>query len=267
MARLRIRFRLNPGRYGAPMDKLGKFSTHIDRFLRNLAHDAGLEPSSGSWLASEFKNGSVEFDAVYSEGVDSKAVQKAHRLAADVTGRDPIGAVERGDVSPQTITAFSRAGEVLDADEKFEVGFYDSEESIDPEWRPVTHRAVSEIRRFLEAPYVTLGSVQGIVHSWHKEAEPRFFNLRECVSGNLVHCEYTEDQHKLVHAATRFESMMIIVYGEIRWNQADAKIEKIFVSDIETVEALSKKEFDRLFGMFPGIDEYWDRIEDHREDA
>ena len=267
MARLRIRFRLNPGRYGAPMDKLGDFSTYLDRFLRNLAADVGLDSSFGRWIASEFKNGSVEFDAVYSEGVDDRVVERTNRLASDIVRRDPYAALERGDISVQTMTAFSRAGQVLDADEKFEIGFYETEDSGDPEWLPVSHSTVSEIKRFLEAPYVTLGSVQGIIYSWHKEAKPAFFKLRDSVSDNLVRCEYTEDQHGLVHKATRDQKMVVHVYGEMYWNRASSTIEKMFVNDIETVEPLTNREFNRLFGMFPEIDKHWDPIEDHREDA
>jgi hypothetical protein len=80
MARLRIRLILNQGRRGAPLTKLGKIAEQAEKFLRTLASDC--QPAE--WLAVEFDNGSVAYDAEF-----------------------------QGDVSPATAAIFARNLEVL----------------------------------------------------------------------------------------------------------------------------------------------------------
>ena len=65
MATIRVRFQLNKGRMGAPLSKLGKIAGQAERFLRALATDANIDQSSGEWLALNFDNGSVSYDAEF----------------------------------------------------------------------------------------------------------------------------------------------------------------------------------------------------------
>jgi hypothetical protein len=63
MARIKVRFELNKGRIGAPLSKLGDISRQTERFLRSLAADVRIEAKAEEWLAVNFRNGSVSYDA------------------------------------------------------------------------------------------------------------------------------------------------------------------------------------------------------------
>ena len=81
MARLRIRLVFNPGRIGAPMDKLGEFSSQTERFLRSLSFDLGIEARKGEWIAENFTNDSVSFDAEFAAPVpDEVAIRGREAL-------------------------------------------------------------------------------------------------------------------------------------------------------------------------------------------
>lgn len=271
MARLRIRLRFNPGRVGAPMDKLGEFSSRMERFLRSLARDVGVDAAKGKWLASHFANGSVEFDGTYSEAVEPYAVDRVNGAISAVTGADPLEATNRGQISFTTMNEFAGIGKVLDVDEKFDIGLYSDAAPDAPTWHTVTHAAVSEIRRFLEAPFITVGSLQGVIHSWHTGAEPRFFNLRQLSAGELVRCEYAETLHSLVHEATKIENTVVHVYGQIYWDVSATTATKVEVDDLEAIEPLTPAEFERIFGAAPTFTgeletgEYVDRLWEDEE--
>ena len=63
MAHVKIRLVVNKGRHGAPLQKLGKISEQLEKFLRTLAADCNIETRPGEWVAANFTNSSVEYDA------------------------------------------------------------------------------------------------------------------------------------------------------------------------------------------------------------
>lgn len=99
-----------------------------------------------------------------------------------------------------------------------------------------------------DVPIVTEGSVQGIIHAWHVGADPRFFQIRELITKNLVRCEYDEDFHDRIHKATATAHAVVHVYGRMEWDTASNAVIKVCVNDIEIAEPLSDSEFERLFG-------------------
>jgi hypothetical protein len=60
MATLRLKFVLNEGRVGIPLDKLAGIATDTKEFLAMVAAD--LDLPGGEWIAVNFGNGSVVFD-------------------------------------------------------------------------------------------------------------------------------------------------------------------------------------------------------------
>lgn len=265
MARLRVRFRFNPGRTGAPMDKLGDFASQTERFLRSLARDLGVPAKKGGWLALEFTNDSVAFDGQLSEAVPAAVVARGNEALELITGDDPIAACDKGLIDYTTAAEFSKVGLVLDADERFLIGVYENGES--PQWREVTYAHAAELRRLLSAPIVAYGSAQGVMHAWHSGATPPFFQLRELATGDLVRCEYPPQLHaKVLRAHEQLEKTVVHVYGRIRWDRTKNHILEIVADDIELTQPLTDIEFHRLFGSMPEFtgemttDEYVDWI-------
>jgi len=251
MARLRIRLRFNPGRTGAPMDKLGEFASQTEKFLRSLANDIGVSAKKGEWLAVKFTNDSVAFDSLYAEVVTDAVAAKGREAIIVITGDDPLAACSKGIVSYGTIAEFSRIGKMMDPDETFFIGVYESDVANEPEWKEVAFSKTAEIRQLLDAPLVSYGSVQGVLYAWHFGAERPFFNLRELSSGDLIKCFYISDLHDRIHEATEDKNTVVHVYGDIKWDRATNLIIELDAINIEIARTLSDFEFDGLFGSMP----------------
>lgn len=253
MARLRIRLRFNPGREGSPMDKLGEFSSQTEKFLRSLANDLGIVAKKGQWLAKNFTNESVAFDGEFADSVPDEIALKGLHAMELISGEEPLEACNRGVIGYGTITEFSRINKILDPDEKFYIGLYRDGEDKPAEnnWREISYSRIAEIRQLLDAPFVTSGSIQAIIHAWASGANPPFLHLRDLASGGLVRCNYDEKLYPKIHTAHKQAHTTIHVYGDITWDRSNNSITEINAKDIEISETLTEAEFLNLFGSMP----------------
>jgi len=250
MARLRVRVRFNPGRIGSPLDKLGEFATQVEKFLRALGTDLGADSKKGHWVAQNFGNESVSFDNEL-PGAPDGAISLTRDVLRTLTGDHPLDACNKGMIGYGTVAEFARIGKVLDPDEKFIIGIYADGEASPAEWRDVTYEKTVEMRRLLDAPLVSYGSVQGTLHAWHPGASPPFLIIRELSSGALVHCVYAPELYDRVHAATKAPNTIIHAYGDVRWDRAIGAVIEMDIQNIEASEPLSPSEFEKIFGSIP----------------
>ena len=250
MANLRIRLRFNPGRVGSPMGKLGEFSTQMERFLRSLSADLGIDAQRGKWLAKNFTNESVAFDGEYADFVDDAISQKALAALEGLSGPSPLGAFNSGYVGYSTLAEFAKVGKLLDPDEVYYIGLYRNGDA-QPDWKSVSHTQTAQLRKLLETPVTTIGSVQGIMYSWHPGATQPFFQVRELITKELVRCEYEDRYYDQVHQAMESQNVTVHVYGRIQWDSVTNAIIKVLIDDIEATEPLSASEFNQFFGAAP----------------
>jgi len=256
MSKFRIRIKFNPGRHGAPLDRFGEFTEQVEKFLRSLTTDLGLSVKKGQWVASNFKNGSVAFDSEYAGAIDDTQMVSGNNILNSLLGGNPAAAIGRGVLSYGTAAEFSKISKSIAPDEHFLIGLYspneeDSEEEPS-EWKEVSYRRMSELKALLEAPLLSSGVIQGIIHAWHFGAEPPFFNVRELSMGRLIRCEYTsQEMYHKVHEATENEGAVVLVYGDMEWDKATNSIVRLSVTDIESTKSLTPKNFDALFGAVP----------------
>jgi hypothetical protein len=80
MSRLRVKLILNEGGEGVPLSQLTDIAEEAEKFLRYLAHDAGLTIQRGEWLARNFVNDSVRFDIEKESFQPIEAVKEFNRL-------------------------------------------------------------------------------------------------------------------------------------------------------------------------------------------
>jgi hypothetical protein len=234
------------------MDKLGEFASQTERFLRSLSRDLGLVPKKGEWLAANFTNESVGFDSEFAEAVAPNVADRGNEAINLIVGGTPIAAADIGLVTISTLSDFVRIGRALDPDESFEVGLYRN--GGDPEWKAVSYSQISELRQLLATPIESYGSVQGVIHAWFSGAEPPFFQLRDILSGDLVHCVYRGHLHsKLLKAHERRGRTVVITYGRIRWDRGKHHIIDMTVDDLEITQPITESEFERLFGSMPAF--------------
>jgi hypothetical protein len=264
MARIRIRLVINKGRLGAPLAKLGRISEQAEKFLKSLAADCQIETHPGEWLAVNFGDGSVEYDAEFQGDVNAGAAQIFSRNLEFLADFDPASEGLNAAIKPATALEYARIGSLIDPDEEIGVGIYppDPNGSRALKWRKITYRSSAALRREIETPVVSYGSVQGILHAWFKEAKDPNFQLRELSTDTLVRVYYASSQYADVARAVQERTTMLMVSGNMLFDRATRVATELRADRIEPIKMLSTAEFEEFFGSAPDFvaevdDETW----------
>lgn len=252
MAQLRLRIEMNKGRLGAPLEKLGAVAAQLQRFLRSLSNDLGLGGASGDWLAMDFQNGSVCWNAALAGDVPEVTVRAFNDRILFIADFDPETDGTNGLVSDSTLAEYGRIGEALDPDEVIGVGIF-APRGRQPKMRQLSYRKMHRVRRAVERPIESHGSIQGLMHSLHKEAPQPFFQIREAATDHLVKCIYGAELYDNVVKALRERAAIVHATGSMLLDRIKRQVSEMHVERIDAVEPLSDEEFQSLFGMAPGF--------------
>jgi hypothetical protein len=250
MAQIKVRLVLNEGRRGAPLSKLGKISEQAEKFLRLLAADCQIETHAGEWLAVEFKNSSVAYDAEFQGDVNPAAAQIFTRNLEHLPDYDPDNEGLNLAVSSATAIEYARIGMLIDPDEKIGLGIYPVNGGK-LTWRSITYTKTAAIRREIETPLPSYGAVQGILHAWFKEAREPSFQLRELSTEALVKVLYGPQLYSDVARAVQERTTMLIVSGSMLFDRVTRLATELRADRIERVGMLSTAEFEGFFGSAP----------------
>jgi hypothetical protein len=268
MTAIRIRFQVNKGRIGAPLSKLGKIAEQAERFLRALATEAEIDQASGEWLAQNFDNGSVSYDAVFQGIVTPAQATIFNRHMEYVVDFDPDSEGAQGMVKPATLAEFARMGALMDPDEVIGIGLYQDGRKK-PVWRQISYAKTVGVRQAIEAPLPTYGAVQGIIHSLQKELRQPYFQVRELSTESLVRCTYTTAQYPQVADALQERTTIIHVSGDVTYDRASRAVSELRLDRIDKARVMTPAEFEQFFGIAPrftgemSTDEYIDSLRDN----
>ena len=252
LARLKVRFVINQGRHGAPMAKLGKIAEQTERFLRAFASELGLEVKAGDWLAADFKNSSVEFQAEFPKEVPPSTAQIFSSGLEVLADFDPDTEGLNGRVSEASALEYARIGSLLDPDEIIRMGII-SPDARAPRWRDITYTSLSSIRRTLEQPVTAHGSVQGILHAWFKEAKEPHFQLRELATDALIKVIYSDELYERVARAVQERNTTLMVDGQILYDKVTHNAIELRADKIASMNMMTPQEFDEVFGCAPSF--------------
>jgi hypothetical protein len=251
MAHLRVRVELQRPSRGIEMSKLEKLSKEAQRVLRSLGEDLRI-PSAGTWVAQEFYNQGLGFDAVYeTTDVDDLQVDQYVHALDDVSVVDESKRWEVPGVSARTIVASAHLARLADDGETVRIGIY-NDNSPEVTWRPLIKSRAEAIIEHYEETISYRGMLQGIIHSLYKESDPPYFDLRDIASRDLVKCEYEADQYDLVYAALKDKRAVVLVAGWINTRRSDRAISKVRVERIQPTTPIKQTELERFFGSSPG---------------
>jgi hypothetical protein len=252
MATLRIRFKLNPGREGISLGKLSKQTENIELFLRSLASDLGISDSSGLWLASNFRNGSVISTAEYQATVEREIAFAFNDDVYDLVRYKPSKTTINPTISHATIDRFARLRESLDADEKIGIGIIDVD-TAKVKWRFINRLQLEEIGNSVETEVIYLGSVIGHTHEWNKGATSPYLYIREVVTGDLVKCVYRDEDYDKVAKLFQKKNSLVTVYGTVKLNRITEKYEITAATEFEIAPDFSNDDYEKFFGCAPDI--------------
>jgi len=232
------------------MAKLGKIAEQTEKFLRVFAIDLGLDAKLGDWLAADFQNSSVEFQAEFPKEVPASIAQFFSTGLEVLADFDPENEGLNGRVSESAALEYSRIGALIDPDEIIRMGIIRPDGKT-PKWRDITYSSLSRIRRELEQPVTAHGSVQGIVHAWFKEAKEPHFQLRELATDNLIRVFYDSNLYAQVAKAVQERSTTLIVDGRMTYDKVTQKAVDLRAERINSMAMMSHEEFDEIFGSAP----------------
>jgi hypothetical protein len=249
VARIKVRLVINKGRHGAPMAKLGKISEQAERFLRSLAADCEIDAYPGEWLAVNFGDGSVAYDAEFQGDVNPGVAQIFTRNLEFLADFDPESEGLNLAIKPATALEYARIGALIDPDEEIGLGIYPPDApGRAPKWRAITYRTTAALKREIETPVPSYGSVQGILHAWFKEARESNFQMRELSTDALVRVYYTPALYSNVAKAVQERTTMLLVSGNMLFDRATRLATELRADRIELIRMLSTAEFEEFFG-------------------
>jgi len=265
MARIKVRFKINQGRHGAPMAKLGKISEQAEKFLRSLAADCDIETHSNEWLAVQFDNGSVSYDAEFQRDVPPGAAQIFTRNLEFLADFDPNTEGLNAAIRPATALEYARIGSIIDPDEEIGLGIYapDAHEARALKWRAITYRKSAALKREIETPVPSYGAVQGILHAWFKEAREPYFQIRELATDAFIKVVYSSALYADVAKAVQERTTMLMVSGHMLFDRSTRLAIELRADRIDPIKMLSTAEFEEFFGSAPDFvseldtDETW----------
>jgi hypothetical protein len=232
------------------MAKLGRIAEQAEKFLRALAADCEIPTKPGEWLAANFKNGSVEYDAELPDDVNPGSAQIFSKYLEALADYDPDGDGLNIGVSDSTAVEYARIGAIIDPDENIGLGIYPLRGGR-PKWRSISYSATSAIRRNIETPIPAYGSAQGVMHAWFKEVREPNFQLRELATESLIRVFYPASLYNSVAEAVRERTTMLMVSGNMLFDRATRQAIELRAERIDKVRMLSTAEFESFFGSAP----------------
>ena len=250
MATLKVKFVLNKGRRGAPLGKLGMISDQAEAFLVQLAKECDVRARPGEWLAVDFKNGSLEYNAEYQGDIPPGVAQIFANKLEFLADYDPEAIGLNGTVSERTALEYAKIGQLIDPDEVIGIGIY-SGRGGKPKMRQISYNKSAAIKRELESSIATHGAVQGIVHSWQKEARSPSFFIRELSTNNLVRVFYKPQFYRSVVEAVQERNTVVIASGHMLLDRISKSTIEMRLDRIEPVSILSASEFEEFVGSAP----------------
>ena len=251
MPRLRVRFALNRGRRGAPLAKLGKISEQAEKFLRALAEDCAIETHANEWLAVNFGDGSIEFDAEFQGDVPAGAAEIFARNLELLADYDPEHEGLNVSIGASAVLEYARIGSLIDPDEVIALGIYPPHRRHRPKWREITNNKATALRKEIEAPFPSYGTIKGILHAWFKEAQNPYFQIRELSSEALVRCLYPASLYRDVARAVQERTTVLMITGDILFDRATRQATELRAKKVDLIRMLSAEEFEQFLGSAP----------------
>jgi len=242
VANLRLQIELNKGKRGISFDKLEKVVLEMRRFLASLGDDIELiEPAS--WIAVDFTNGSLGFDAEYSYPVaPPKLALFNGSIVALAKSEFPLS------VQRTTANQFFQLASTLEQDETAEIAVFD--ESNAPIPMQISRRTADLARMIKVLPYrEAIGSIQGKIHSLYKESKPPHFTLRELSTRNLIKCIYENDVYPAIIRALNVIDQVIHVRGAIMTDTRGHSIDHVNVTEILLADPYGYEDVEKFLGV------------------
>jgi hypothetical protein len=252
MNTLRVRFKLNPGKKGIPLNKLSKQAENIESFLRSLASDLGQDGGTQKWLATNFRDGSFIGDMEYQALVEA---ERQAQLNAVMRGLSKFKTLEDlpDYVTPTTVEKFATLRVALDDGERLGVALFSEKTGKAGKFQYFDKLKLAEIGESIDTEVSYIGSVMGSTHEWNKGADKPYLIIRELATNDLVKCTYRDCDYSKVFDIFSKKTAMVVVEGVVLFNRMTGKSEVTEAIDFNFSPEFSNADFEAFFGCAPGL--------------
>ena len=256
------------------MSRLAALSGETQKLLRMVANDVGITAPGGTWIAQDFYNQGLGFDAEYQlAAVDDPEVARYMSAldAMSIVDRDSNWAVHG--INPTTLVQYATVTTLASEGENVRLGIYKEDASLDVEWKVLQKdRAVAILEHYQEWIEYR-GMIQGIIHSLFKEASPPYFVLRDMASHELIRCVFRPSTYPDVHEALKRKNGVVLVSGWTKARRIDRCVDEMKVERLQATKPLNIDKLKAFFGSAPGwtgdltSDEFIEQVRNDSEDG
>jgi hypothetical protein len=264
MSDLRLRIELNKGGVGISFHKLAEISVEAEKFLRMIICDVDKR-ITGTWIAKEFDNNSVDFTAEFSGNITAEqAVLCSNALDATMNEDFDFAVLEQHRVRRATLLQYTKIAKPIAPDEAIHFAILNGHKPVKKE----QDKTESEKRHVLTKEHsITLaqrikltdtvsfeGSIQGNITALFKDqaiySRPHF-RLRELASGELISCYYTSDLYPKIIYGLHNKDSVVHVAGTILASRTERKPLSIQVHKIQVAETYQQGDLEKFVGCAP----------------
>lgn len=252
MPKLRFRVEINKGGEGASMSKLAAITAQTEKFLLMLVQDVGVENPNGQWVAKDFDNNSVDYNAEW-VGIVTPSDEVSFNAALNYVTSPDIDLGQRPpQIRPSTIFTYTSIAQAIDVDEAVHFGIFgnNGDGSIfEPRQLTKQHALDLQAELKVDDTVTYLGSIQGIVHSAVVEGKERSFKLRALYSGELIKCDYELSQYDDLVEMLEKQEAVVHVEGWMTASHTTQKVLSVKVVKMERAADYENGDEDKFIGL------------------
>ena len=249
MAVLRIRIELNKGRIGMPLGKLAGVCAETVKFLDMLSADLQLAEGTGTWLAENFENSSVNFDCRLTAEISQTQAEvgrRALRMLMSATFDDPELSFR---IRPETVVNIFTSLRPSTPMKKF-----DSAYATMAKPRPSSGTELTRHEELLTPDGLVdrgaYGEIQGAVNAFFKEGRRPYLRVRELSTRRLVKCFFGPEMYQAAVELLTDRNAVVFVEGYIREDADTGETSEIEVKDFRPAPVFSKEESSDPLGRY-----------------
>jgi len=258
---IRLKIKITPAKTkGLPLSCLSDFPTKLLEFLDNLSQDTGVKISTDRWLADNFENGSVGFET--SANVETNAEPFKQGLI-NILNPNRDNSYKDCKITDKTKKSYYRTLNSFSANDKVDISVYNNESDgsllISAEMtKSEAEFQLSQLEKNIQLEESSsiqyYGGVRGIIHSWFKEANPPYFQLRELITGNLIKCFYDNEQmYDDIFKLFEKREAIVIVSGQLTAIKEKRELVQIKISKVDVAPQYQEGDLDKFIGCLAGV--------------
>jgi hypothetical protein len=245
MAELKIKIELNKGRTGVPLERLAKVADEARKFLEMFGDDIDL--GEGQWIAENFTNNSVAYDANFIGETTNRALTIAHKALKHLTDPKRTPDDLAYGIRRETFFQFGKMASPLPEDDALIIGLYNGKP--DPETRTLSKERFLAIERQIVEKTTHYGGLQGVITALFKGSSTIW--VHDLSTGAKVVCEFAADEYEKVWKLLESRDTIVNVEGWI--TKKPGEVSHLKIATIEPSAEYQAGDLEKFFGIDPNF--------------